>query len=115
SGGVGDAAQPGQRQRKPPRPGPAGGQVQDQAAGGAGDAAGQGQQGAAQRLGHHQLLSCAQPDGGNPAQQVVGQGGRQQPGGVGGELARGAVPQPDPGFEVADAQLDRGVAAMVGV
>jgi hypothetical protein len=33
--------------------------------------------------------------------------------GVGGELARGAVPQPDAGFEVADAQLDRGVAAVI--
>jgi hypothetical protein len=79
--------------------------VQDQAAGGAGQPAGYGEQGAAQGLGHHQLTADAQPDGGDPAQQVVGQGGDQQPGGVGAELARGAVAQADAGFEVADAQL----------
>jgi hypothetical protein len=39
--------------------------------------------------------------------------GDHQPGGVGGELARGAVPQPDAGFEVADRELDRGVAAVI--
>jgi hypothetical protein len=34
-------------------------------------------------------------------------------GGVGGELARGAALQPDAGFEVADRELDRGVAAVI--
>jgi hypothetical protein len=35
--------------------------MQDQPAGGAGDAAGQGQQGPAQRLGHHQLPAARVP------------------------------------------------------
>jgi hypothetical protein len=47
------------------------------------------------------------------AQQVVRQCGRHQPGGVGGELPLGRVPQPDAGLEVADAQLDRGMAAVI--
>src|SRR5512133_3225451 len=113
SGGVGHTAQPRQRQLKPRRPWPAGGQVQDQPAGGAGQPAGQVEQGPAQRLGYDQFLAGAQSDGGDPAQQVVGQGGDQEPGGVGGELARGAVPQAHAALEVADAQLDRGVAAVI--
>lgn len=59
------------------------------------------------------VLGPTQPDGGDPAQQVVGQGGDQQPGGVGGELARGVMAQADAGLEVADAQLDDGVAAVI--
>ena len=94
---------------------PAGRQVQPASSGGAGDAAGQGQQGAADGLGRHQLVAGAQRDGGDPAQQVVRQGGRQQPGGVGGELARGAVPQAHAGVEVADAQLHHRVAAVIVV
>jgi hypothetical protein len=53
------------------------------------------------------------PQRGDPAQQVVGQGGGQQPGGVGGKPARGAVGQPRAVLEVADSQLDHGVAAVV--
>jgi hypothetical protein len=66
-GGVGHTAQPRQSRLKPRRPGPTGGQMQDQAAGGAGEAAGQGQQGAAQGLGQHQLPAHSQPDQGDPA------------------------------------------------
>jgi hypothetical protein len=80
-----------------------------------GQPAEQGEQGATQGLGHHQLLTGAQPDCGDPAQQVVGQGGHHQPGGVGAEPARRAVPQAHPGFEITDAQLDDCVAAVVGV
>ena len=61
SGGVGDAAQPRQGQVKPRRPRPVGGQVQPVSPGGAGDAAGQGQQATAQGLGHHQLPAGPSP------------------------------------------------------
>jgi hypothetical protein len=50
-----------------------------------------------------------------PAQQVVGQGGGQQPGRVGGKPARGQVRQAGARLEVADGQLTHGVAAVVGV
>src|SRR5512132_2401548 len=58
------------------RPRPAGGQVQRPSPGGAGEPAGQGQQGAPQRLGDGLLLADAQAEDGGPAQQVVGQGSR---------------------------------------
>jgi hypothetical protein len=57
----------------------------------------------------------AKAEGGGPAQQVVGQGGRQQPGAVGGEVAGGQVSQAGARLEVADGQLANGVAAVVGV
>ena len=69
--------------------------------------AGQGQQGATQRLGHHQLLACSQPDGGDPAQQVV--------------VLTGAITRAVAGTEVAGqdpgvgAELPLWVGAMVGV
>jgi len=50
---------------------------------------------------------------GDPAQQVMGQRGEDEPGGVGREAAGGAVGERF-GFEVADGELDHGVAAVVG-
>jgi hypothetical protein len=58
-------------------------------------------------------LARAQPDLGDPAQRVVRQGGDLRPGGVGGELPQGMMPQADPGLEVVDAQLDHRVAAVI--
>ena len=72
------------------------------------------EQAAAQGLGDHQV-GAGEPDGGDPAQQVVGEGGDDQPGRVGQEAARGAVAQPGAVLEVADGQLADGVAAVVGV
>src|SRR4029450_12843253 len=105
SGGVRDAAQPGQRHGERVGPGPAGGQVQPPSPGGAGEPAGQCQQGAPQGLGDDLLVAGAEPQGGGPAQQVVGQGGGQQPGGVGGEVAGGQVRQARAGLEGADGPL----------
>jgi hypothetical protein len=83
-------------------------------AGGAGEAAGQGEQTTPEGLGDHQVYAV-EPDGSDPAQQVVGEGGDDRPSGVGQEAARGAVAQPGTVFEVADGQLADSVAAMVGV
>jgi hypothetical protein len=80
-----------------------------------GEPAGRYQEGPAQRLGHGLLVADAQAEGGGPAQQIVGQGGGQQPGRVGGEPARGQVGQPGARLQVADGQLANGVAAVVGV
>src|SRR5512132_4385610 len=110
-----DAAQPGQRHGERVGPGPAGGQVQRPAPRGVGEPAGQGQQGATQGLGHGLLVTDAQAEGGGPADEVVGQGGGQQPGGVGGEPPGGQVGQAGARLEVADGQLADGVAAMIGV
>jgi hypothetical protein len=82
---------------------------------GVGEPAGRYQEGPAQRLGHGLLVADAQAEGGGPAQQIVGQGGGQQPGRVGGEPARGQVGQPGARLQVADGQLANGVAAVVGV
>jgi hypothetical protein len=50
-----------------------------------------------------------------PADQVVREGGGQQPGGVGVEHPRGAVHQTRAVLEVTDRQLDHGVCAVVDV
>ena len=82
---------------------------------GVGEPPGQHQEGPAQGLGHGLLVADAQAEGGDRAQQIVGQGGGQQPGRVGGEPARGQVGQPGARLQVADGQLASGVAAVVGV
>ena len=115
SGGMRDAAQPSQRHLEGVCPRPAGGQVQPPAARGAGEPPGQHEEGPADGLGDGLLLADAQAERGGPAQQVVGQGGRQQPGRVGVELPGGQVRQPAARLEVADGQLADGVAAVVGV
>ena len=68
---------------------------------------------AAGGLGGHHLL--AQTDARCPAGDVVGHHLYRQPGGVGGEAARGEMVQPHTMLEVSDGILDLGVAAMVGL
>ena len=63
-------------------------------------------------VGHHLL---AQTDARCPAGEVVGHHLYRQPGGVGGEAARGEMVQPHTVLEVSDGILDLGVAAMVGL
>ena len=57
----------------------------------------------------------AQTDARCPAGDVVGHHLDRQPGGVGGEAARGEVVQPHTVLEVSDGILDLGVAAMVSL
>ena len=66
------------------------------AAGGAGESAGQGEQRAPQGLGHDEFVAHAEPEGGDPTQQVVGERDEHQPGGVGEKAARGMVVEPAP-------------------
>ena len=51
-------------------------------------------------------------EAGGPADEVVGEHGAAEPGGVGEEPARGAVLEPGAVFEVADGELDGGVVAV---
>ena len=76
-----------------------------------GDPSGQGEEPPPEGLGGHHLL--AQTDARRPAGDVVGHHLYRQPGGVGGEAARGEMVQPDAVLEVSDGILDLGVAAMV--
>ena len=64
-------------------------------------------------LGGHHLL--AQTDARCPAGEVVGHHLYRQPGGVGGEAARGEMVQPHTVLEVSEAFSYLGVAAMVGL
>jgi len=57
----------------------------------------------------------AEPERGDPAQQVVREGGQQRPGGVGEEDPGWAVAESCALLEVADGELHHGVAAVVGV
>ena len=94
-------------------PGPMLGQMQSEAAGRAGEPSGQGEEAPPEGLGGHHLL--AQTDARCPAGEVVGHHLYRQPGGVGGEAARGEMVQPHTVLEVSDGILDLGVAAMVGL
>ena len=94
-------------------PGPTLGKMQSEAAGRAGEPSGQGEEAASQGLGGHHLLT--QTDARCPACQVVGHHLDRQPGGVGGEAARGEMVESDAVLEVSDGILDLGVAAMVGL
>ena len=58
-----------------------------------------GEQGATQGLGHHQLLKGAQPDGGDPAQQVVGQGGATSQAALALNLPDGQCRRPTPALK----------------
>ena len=93
-------------------PWPTLGKMQGEAACGAGEPSGQGEDPSSERLGGHDLLT--QADTGRPAGQVVRHHLYREPGGVGGEAARGEMVQPDAVLEVAYRILDLGVAAMVG-
>ena len=57
----------------------------------------------------------AQTDARCPASEVVGHHLDRQPGGVGGEAARGEMVESDAVLEVSDGVLDLGVAPMVGL
>ena len=94
-------------------PRPALWQMQCEAACRAGDPSGQGEEPSSEGLGGHHLL--AQTDARCPAGEVVGHHLYRQPGGVGGEAARGEMVQPHTVLEVSDGILDLGVAAMVGL
>ena len=65
---------------------------------------GEGEEPPPEGLGGHDLL--AQTDSHRPAGQVVGHRLYRQPGGVGGEAARGEMVQTDAVLEVADGILD---------
>ena len=87
--------------------------MQCKAARRAGDPSGQGEEPPPEGLGGHHTL--AQTDARCPAGDVVGHHLYRQPGGVGGEAARGEMVQPHTVLEVSDGILDLGVAAMVGL
>ena len=74
---------------------------------------GQGEEPSPERLGGHHLLAQTEPR--CPAGQVMRHHLHRQPGGVGGEAARGEMIQPHAVLEVSDGILDLGVAAMVGL
>ena len=94
-------------------PRPALWQMEGEAACRAGEPPGQGEEPPPEGLGGHDLLT--QADAGCPAGQVVGHHLYRQPGGVGGEAARGEMVQPDAVLEVAYRILDLGVAAMISL
>ena len=94
-------------------PGPALGKMQSEAARRAGEPSGEGEEASPEGFGGHHLLT--QTDARRPACQVVGDHLDGQPGGVGGEAARGEMVEPDAVLEVSDGILDLGVAAMVGL
>ena len=94
-------------------PRPALWQMQCEVACRAGDPSGQGEEPPPEGLGGHHLLT--QTDARCPAGEVVGHHLYRQPGGVGGEAARGEMVQPHTVLEVSDGILDLGVAAMVGL
>ena len=87
--------------------------MQGESARRAGDSSGQGEEPPPEGPGGHDLF--AQADAGRPAGQVMGHHLYRQPGGVGGEAARGEMVEPDAVLEVSDGILDLGVAAMVGL
>jgi hypothetical protein len=73
---------------------------------------GDAEQPTAQRL---QALDAQPCQPRQPAAEVVGDDVAGQPGGVGGELARGQVVEAETVLEVADDVLDLGVAPVVGL
>jgi hypothetical protein len=111
--GGGERSDAGRRADEVVLPGPAGRQVQDPAARGAGESSGQRQQSASDGSGGADG-GAGQADQGGPAQRVVGQAGDHGPGGVGVELAGGEVRERLV-FEVADRELDDGVLAVLGL
>ena len=113
SGWEWNGAQSGQGAAELGFPRPALGQMQGEAARGAGAPAGQGEDPPPEGLGGHDLRT--QADSGGPAGQVVHHHLYCEPGGVGGEAARGEMVQPDAVLEVAYRILDLGVAAVVGL
>ena len=111
SGWQGNGAQSGEGVSELIFPGPALGQMPREAARGAGEASGDGAEASPEGLGGYQLL--AQTDARGPAGQVMRHHLDGQPGGVGGEAARGEMVETHAVLEVADGVLDLGVARLV--
>ena len=76
----------------------------------AGDTSDQGEDPPPDGLGGHDLLAQTEP--GHPQGQVVGHHLYGEPGGVGGEAARGEMVQPDAVLEISNGILDLGVSAV---
>ena len=110
SGQQRDRLQARERVREGVAPGPASGQVQRREACTAGDPPGQGQVAAAQRL-DDDRAACLEAEAGD----VVRERADEQPGGVGEEAAGGSVVESRAFLEVADRELDLGVAAVIGL
>ena len=87
--------------------------MQGEATGFAGETSGQGEEASPQGLGGHYLL--AQADAGGPAAEIMRHHLHRQPGGVGGEAARGEMVQPHAVLEVSDGVFNLGVAGVVGL
>ena len=87
--------------------------MQSEAAGWAGEPSGEGEEASSEGLGGYHLLP--QTDAHCPAGQVMGYHLDGQPGGVGGEAARGEMVEADAVLQVSDGILNLGVAAMVGL
>jgi len=80
------------------------------------EAAGDGDQPGSDGAGHGELIDrLLGPEGGGPADQVVGEHRALQPGAVGAEVAGGDVFHPGSFFQVADGPLNDGVLAVEGV
>ena len=94
-------------------PGPILGKMRSEAAHRAGEPSGQGEEPPPEGLGGGYPLSQTEPR--RLTGQVVGHHLYRQPGGVGGEAARGEMVQPDAVLEVAYRILDLGVAVMVSL
>ena len=93
-------------------PGPALGKMQGEAARRVGEPSGDRAEPPPEGLGGYDLRT--QTDARGPAGQVMRQHLHRQPGGVGGEAARGEMIQPHAVLEVSDGVLDLGVAAVAG-
>ena len=89
------------------------GKMQSESACRAGEPSRQGEEPPPEGFGGHDPF--AQTDAGCPAGQVMRHHLYRQPGGVGGEAARGEMVQPDAVLEVAYRVLDLGVAAMISL
>ena len=113
-GGCGQGSDGGEPAEEQVGPGPAGGGSQGGCAGAVDDPGGHGEQPGADGAGDGECFDWF-ADGGRPADEVVGQHGGLQPGGVGGEVAGGAVFEPGAFFEVSDRQFDAGVLTVEGV
>src|SRR2546423_6263259 len=91
--GNGKSSEPLQRAQEGVRPGPVRGQVEVDAASGEGEASRHGEMPVTEGLGGHERL--AQAEAADPASQVVSHDIQRQPGGIGGEAARGQVVEAD--------------------
>ena len=87
--------------------------MQSEAARRAGEPSGHREDASSEGLGGHHLLT--QTDARCPADQVMCHHLYCEPGGVGGEAARGEMVESDAVLDVSDGVLDLGVAPMVGL